>query len=190
MKAVPLSAAMAILAASCSGNSSAKPTPPTPDLRPIVDSAPYFCDLVPEGAFRRATGLTMKLSPRWSGPQTDNGLCLAFAADREAPLGLNWSFNNGKNVIDRQQRNGEDDSPHPLPPELGTGLAVIQPTAGADPRPNYVIALFKCGKRTPWIRIDFAPVVRGRDAVEDMVAFMRIAEKRFGQIHKCTPKPA
>ncbi|MFP3967877.1 hypothetical protein SMC26_36650 [Actinomadura fulvescens] len=102
---------------------------------------------------------------------------------------MDWSYNDGEKVLRRQQQNAEDKSPHRLPGDLGSGLAVVRPTAGADPRPNFVIALFKCGDERPWISIDFAPVVRGRDAVRDMVDFMRIAQKRFGQIHKCTPKP-
>ncbi|MQY07363.1 hypothetical protein ACRB68_54630 [Actinomadura sp. RB68] len=84
----------------------------------------------------------------------------------------------------------EDNSSRKLPADLGRGLAVIRPTAGADPRPNFVIALFRCGKRQPWISIDFAPVVRGRDALTDLVGFIRIAEQRFGRLHKCAPKPS
>ncbi|WP_242903179.1 hypothetical protein [Actinomadura terrae] len=76
---------------------------------------------------------------------------------------------------------------HPLPADLGSGLAVINPSLGSVPRPNYVISQFLCGKRRPWMSIDFALVARGRDAVRDMMDFMRIAEKRFREIHKCTP---
>ncbi|QXJ22093.1 hypothetical protein AGRA3207_003039 [Actinomadura graeca] len=183
-----LVAALAIGSAACDGGS--RKAGSAPDLRPITDSVPYLCDLVPETAFRRSTGLTMPVTVRWSGPQTDNGLCLAHVKEREAPLGIVWSFNDGDKTADSLREKLEGQVTHPIPAELGKGLAVVVPTAGAVARPNYVIAVFSCGKKRPWISIDFAPVVRGRDAVRDMVDFMRIAERRFGEIHRCGPKPA
>ncbi|MFI0447753.1 hypothetical protein [Actinomadura sp. 6N118] len=188
MRTVAVAAVMGMFSTVACTNASPPKVKASPDLRPVSDGPPYLCDLVSEPAFRRVTGL-MHLTSRWAGPQTDNGLCLAHIPGREAPLGLDWSYNDGQKVLRLQKENWEDNSPHRLPADLGSGLAVIRPTAGADPRPNFVIALFRCGKERPWISIDFAPVVRGRDAVQDMVEFMRIAEKRFGQIHKCTPKP-
>jgi hypothetical protein len=164
-----------------------KPSPPRPDLRPISDVGPYLCDLVPEAEFRRVTGLSLRLSPKWSGDMTSNGLCLTYAQGREAPLGVHWGYGDGEQVIRRQEKAYADNSPHALPKELGKGFASA---SAGNPNPNYVISLFRCGKERPWLRIDFAPVVRGRDAVQDMFAFMRIAQKRFGQIHKCEPRPS
>ncbi len=83
----------------------------------------------------------------------------------------------------------EDATYRDLPPELGDGVATTDGSNGLSSRDNLVVAMFRCGERKPWISIDFVPVVRGRDAVQDMVDFMRIAQKRFGQIHKCTPRP-
>ncbi|WP_242889193.1 hypothetical protein [Actinomadura litoris] len=173
--------------AGCDSDSPKKPPPSDP--RPVADSAPYLCDFVPERALRLVTGLDVALDARWSGPQTDNGLCLAHAKSRNAPLGVRWSYNNGDNVVEEQRKGWSGTADQPIPAELGKGLAV--PTASdATLRPNYVISVFSCGKKRPWISIDFAPVVRGRDAVRDMVDFMRIAERRFGEIHKCTPRPS
>ncbi|MFG1850537.1 hypothetical protein ACGFJT_01745 [Actinomadura geliboluensis] len=154
----------------------------------MSDSRPYLCDLVPERALRVVTGYSGPLTSSWDGPQTDNGLCLASGAVDEWPLGVTWEYRNGEKTVRLQERNWADSSPHKIPAELGRGLAVVAPTAGADRRPNFVIAVFKCGEKMPWISIDFARVVRGRDAVQDMFDFMRIAEKRFGQLHKCTPR--
>ncbi len=126
----------------------------------------------------------------WDGPKKDNGLCLALPPKGHAPLGVEWSYQDGEKILQIQNENWAQESPHPLPAELGRGLAGVQPSGGLDGLPNYVIALFRCGKKKPWISIDFAPVVRGRDAVQDMFDFMRIAEKPFGEIHKCTPRPA
>ncbi|MFD0685440.1 hypothetical protein [Actinomadura fibrosa] len=153
----------------------------------VKDQAPYLCDLVPESAFRLVTGLSFPVNAKWDGPHKKDGLCLAFAAGREAPLGVTWSYDDGEKILRLQHEKWRDQNAHRLPAALGDGLAVVIPTAGGIARPNYVVALFKCGGRRPWISIDFAPVVRGRDAVRDMVDFMRIAERRFGELHKCTP---
>lgn len=178
----------ATVVAGCDQSRTAEPTPP-PDTHPVAETAPYLCDLVPEQALRRVTGLAIPLDARWvNGPQPDNGLCLAYAKGREAPLGIDWSLADGEKTVRFQERKWAQETTHPLPAELGKGLAVVIPTAGGVARPNYVIAVFTCGKKKPWMSIDFAPVVRGRDAVQDMVAFMRIAERRFGVLHGCTPR--
>jgi len=161
-----------------------------PDLRPVADGGPYLCDLIPERAFRRSTGLTTPVIVKWAGPQTDNGLCLARAEGRDAPLGVRWSYNAADKTL-RFMRDKRSRVPtYSVPADLGQGLVALLPFGSAYPRPNYVIAAFHCGKKRPWISIDFAPVVSGRDAVRDMVDIMRIAERRFGEIHKCTPKPS
>ncbi|WP_157610455.1 hypothetical protein [Spirillospora albida] len=178
--------ALALFAVGCKGESRIEDAPA--DLRPVADEPPYLCDLVPESSFRRVTGIAAHVSDGWAGPQTDNGLCLAGVSGDEGSLGVNWSYNDGDKTIRFQQETWSKQPTHPFPPELGKGLAVVKPTAGAIARPNYVIAVFTCGEDRPWIRIDFAPVTRGRDAVQDMFAFMRIAQKRFGELHKCTPR--
>lgn len=184
-----LSVLLVPLSLGCDGGGSA-PAPPRPVNEPVSDSRPYLCDLVPERAFRQVTGYSGALTSSWDGPQTDNGLCLASGTGNEWPLGVSWEYRNGEKTVRFQERNWADSDPHKVPAELGRGLAVVIHTAGANKRPNYVIAVFKCGKKRPWISIDFAPVVRGRDAVQDMFDFMRIAEKRFGEIHKCEPRPS
>lgn len=178
---------LTLCTAGCKGESRVEGAPS--DLRPVADGAPYLCDLVPESSFRRVTGITARVADEWAGPQTDNGLCLAGVAGDEGSLGVNWSYNGGDKTVRFQQDTWSSQPAHPFPADLGKGLAVIKPTAGAIARPNYVIAVFSCGEERPWIRIDFAPVVKGRDAVRDMIDFMRIAQKRFGELHKCMPRP-
>lgn len=179
------------LSALLSGCENDSPSGLVADPGPVVDRAPYLCDMVPEPSFRQVTGLKGALVTAWAGPQADNGLCLVRAAEgKPPPLGLDWSYQDGANAIQLQRQNWKQESPRSLPADLGEGLAIVRPTAGAEARPNFVIALFRCGEKRPWISIDFVSVVRGRDAVQDMFDFMRIAEKRFGEIHKCTPRPS
>ncbi|MFA1543180.1 hypothetical protein [Actinomadura monticuli] len=105
-------------------------------------------------------------------------------------MGVEWSYAEGEKILQIQRKNWAHESSHQLPSDLGRGLAGYQPSGGIDGLPYYSIALFRCGKKKPWISIDFVRVVRGRDAVQDMFDFMRIAEKRFGEIHKCEPRPS
>ncbi|WP_146150310.1 hypothetical protein [Actinomadura rubrobrunea] len=169
----------------CDGGRNTAQSTVSADLAPVRDRVPYLCDLVPEVEFRRVTGLTMQLSAQWNGPQKDSGLCVAHAKGRQPPLGIQWDFDDGEKVL-RENRPSFPDSAHTLPADLGTGFA--RPDS-IKVRPNYVISLFRCGDKQPWLSIDFAPVVRGRDPVQDMFAFMRIAQNRFGELHKCTPRP-
>ena len=185
-----LATIMVIAAAAGCDDGGRRETPPSPDVRPVTDRSPYLCDLVPEPGFRRSTGLTTPLKSDWDGPQTDNGLCLARPSKGPAPLGIEWSYNGGEEILRTQRKNWAHGAARQLPSELGRGLAGYRSSGGLDGLPNYVVAVFKCGRKKPWISIDFVNVVRGRDAVQDMVDFMRIAEKRFGEIHKCEPRPS
>lgn len=179
---------LAPLAWGCSSSSPPAPPSRSPAVQ-IADEPPYLCDLVPERSFRRITGATFPVAPRWSGVPSKHGGCLAFAAGRDAPLGIEWSFQEGAKILQRQQQAFPDRPRRTLPTELGKGFAVVLARPHESRRPNYVIALFGCGKKQPWLRIDFAPVSIGRDALQDMADIMRIAQRRFGELHNCMPRP-
>ncbi|MFF4242145.1 hypothetical protein ACFYYL_40290 [Actinomadura geliboluensis] len=187
LRALGILAAAMILAAGCHDGVPREKSPP-PDALPVEDGAPYLCDLVPEPAFRRSTGVTAPLKSDWSKRQAGGGLCLASLQGGHAPLGIEWSTSDGEYILRTQRENWAEESSHQLPVELGRGLAGYRPSGGLTGLPNYVMALFRCGNKKPWISINFVSVVRGRDAVQDMFDFMRIAEKRFGDLHKCTPR--
>lgn len=171
---------------SASDHAPPAPSPSSPDLRPIRNTAPYLCDLIPEAEFRRVTGVRGPMEANMNGDPSNNGLCLAHRQTGRPPLGIQWDFDEGERILGGLEQDYMDNNPHKLPSDLGRGFAT---THDIRPRTNYVIALFRCGKKRPWMGIDFVPVVRGRDAVQDMIAFMRIAQQRFGEIHKCTPRP-
>jgi hypothetical protein len=162
-------------------------SPPPTSPSAIIDKAPYLCGLVPEQSFRRVTGVTFPLKPRWNGRQEQYGGCSAFAVGREPPLAIEWAWGNGRKHLRQLQESFSDDPHRDLPKELGEGIAVIWAKPDESRKPNSVFAIFQCDDRRLWMSIYFAAVVRGRDALQDMVDLMRIAQRRFGVVHHCTP---
>jgi hypothetical protein len=76
----------------------------------------------------------------------------------------------------------------PLASELGLGFSAYAP--GEDEAAPYAVAaVFQCGGQEFAIDIDLRRVSSGRNATKDLTDLMRIAQRRFGQLHKCTPKP-
>jgi hypothetical protein len=165
-------------------------TPTAVDTAAISSSGPYLCDLIPETALRQITGFSGELLTGWDGPQTDNGLCLVRSPGvQPSPLGLDWSYHEGRRILQEQRYNYQIDLLKPLPQDLGDGFAASGGTDSITGRPNHVIALFRCGTREPWLGIELRQVSHGRDAIKDLTQLMRIAEHRFGKLHHCTPMP-
>ncbi|MFG1943699.1 hypothetical protein [Nonomuraea sp. NPDC048826] len=52
-------------------------------------------------------------------------------------------------------------------------------------QPYRVSAKFTCGGKKRLIDIYLTQVAKGRDAMKDLTDFMRIAQKRYSQIHDC-----
>ncbi|MFG1701379.1 hypothetical protein [Nonomuraea sp. NPDC049309] len=76
-----------------------------------------------------------------------------------------------------------------LPKDLGTGL-IAYTERPPRTRPYYTMMLFRCGDKRPWISVDLSEVQSGRDPVSDLTQLLTIARKRYGEIHRCTPRPA
>lgn len=152
----------------------------------VKDSAPYWCDFVPQKAFSQIAGISDGAYESRDGWLSYNGTCLVMKPPT-APLGVSWA-ENGTEVIQRQEQQYNQFAPTPVPSALGRGFSVNAPDPMAG-RPYYVIAAFRCGHISPWIRIDLSQVVSGRNATQDLADLMRIAESRFGELHHCTPKP-
>jgi hypothetical protein len=100
---------------------------------------------------------------------------------------VSWA-QDGLEVVQRQEAAFASERPTTLPAMLGKGFTVNTPGAITG-RPYYTIATFRCGATSPWLRIDLARVIQGRDRIKDMISLMRIAEQRFGLLHHCAPKP-
>ncbi|WP_146103491.1 hypothetical protein [Nonomuraea solani] len=74
-----------------------------------------------------------------------------------------------------------------LPADLGDGMAVrLTNTVLAD-QPYRVSAKFRCGGKDRLVDIYLARVAAGRDGIKDLTALMRIAQKRYGGVYRCTP---
>jgi hypothetical protein len=86
------------------------------------------------------------------------------------------------------RRQVADDHPQPLPTELGTGYSAYSPRTAK--LPYAAEALFRCGAHEPWIFLALRSIAPGRNATEDLIGLMRIAERRFGVLHHCTPAAA
>lgn len=75
-----------------------------------------------------------------------------------------------------------------LPSELGDGMAGYMPDSIFADQPYRVSAKFRCGRDDRLIDISLAKVAKGRDAIQDLIALMRIAQSRYGELYDCTPQ--
>jgi hypothetical protein len=46
---------------------------------------------------------------------------------------------------------------------------------------------FQCGSGDAWVDIFLRSISPGRDMTRDLVDLMRIAQGRFGRLHRCSP---
>lgn len=191
----PLVPLVVLLGGGCT-HQSARPTPsstaqlstPTTDLRPISDSPPYWCEFVPQDALSKITGMSAGLTESRDGWLPDKGLCVVRDGSQSGPMGLDWENSNGRVQVDSQAKKHPGYKQTLLPTDLGYGFVVYFPKY-VDYRPYSVISTFQCGSLQPWLGIDLILVSPGRDYVRDLTDLMRIAQKRFGVLHKCTPGP-
>jgi hypothetical protein len=159
-----------------------------PDSRPVVESAPYWCDLIPKEALGRIMDIKGDLSEfRSSDNSIDRAVCGVKDEGKYGPLGVTWDLTDGRKLIASSLDQAASDHPQELPASLGSGFTVYSPATSRIP--YEVAALFRCGSREPWIYIAVRSISQGRNATKDLTDLMRIAQRRFGQLHKCTPKP-
>jgi hypothetical protein len=176
------------MTASCTSTSAAPSSSPSgkPIALQVTDSSPYWCDFLPQQAIRTITGLTAPLEERKSGVPATHGQCaLRNEYDR---LSLVWSVRDGDGVMDIARENFSERQLAVLPADLGTGL-IAYTTRLPRTRPYYTMMVFRCGDARPWISVDLSEVGKGRDPVSDLTQLLSIARKRYGELHKCTPKP-
>ncbi|MDR8410382.1 hypothetical protein MTP10_16760 [Nonomuraea sp. 3-1Str] len=183
--------ALGLLVAACSPKSDIASTPASP-LQPVVESAPYVCALIPEQAFRLVSGVTGSLAEKTDGNER-NGDC---RAPDTVPRSLEvWWMQEGRGMprdhldllIEDRRKVYTGHGGVALPAELGDGMAAYLPDPPVGDPPYQVSAKFRCGGEDRLIDILLPQVAKGRDAIKDMTELMRIAQKRYGVLHHCTP---
>lgn len=158
------------------------------DMRPVVDTAPYWCDLVPRESMARVSGPEHELVEVRSPENTaEQGICSVKDAGRYGPLGVLWDLKGGRASLASNLRQLAADRPRPLPVRLGSGFVAYSPRTSHLPYESG--SLFRCGSHEPWIYIALRTVSAGRDATEDLTALMEVAQRRFGEVHRCVPRP-
>ncbi|MFG1702458.1 hypothetical protein ACFLIM_04630 [Nonomuraea sp. M3C6] len=65
-------------------------------------------------------------------------------------------------------------------------MAAYLPNTPFADQPYQVSAKFRCGGKERLIDIYLAQIAKGRDAMKDLIALMRIAQKRYGEVYNCT----
>ena len=184
---------MAVTVVACTADPGPAPPPPSPtpsaDLRPVVDQAPYWCEFIPQEAFRRVSGITQPFTEEKDGPWEDYGGCLIVNNGR-VPVSVWWSrADDSAARLKLLRDNWDSTDPTPLPSDLGDGFVAYAGPDSLETRPYFSVARFRCGKEKPWISIDLETVAQGRDPVKDITDLLRVARTRYGRLHDCTPKP-
>jgi hypothetical protein len=164
---------------------------PAPAPQPIVDTSPHLCALVPEQAFRLVSGVNEPTTERTNGTD-QNGDCRT--PDKTPPLLEVWWGEEGTGMPSEHLKflaDGRLDiyksyGGVTLPADLGNGMAAYLTDGLLAEQPYRVSAKFRCGNKERMIDIYLTQVAKGRDAMKDLTDLMRIAQKRYSQIHDCT----
>ncbi|MFI7232498.1 hypothetical protein ACIBO5_55700 [Nonomuraea angiospora] len=176
------------LGAACASKSDtpAQPTPKiTADTSPITDSGPYWCDVFPQQAIRKISGLTIPLEESIDGVPATHGGCIL--KNEYTRFSLNWSTRGGDEALELARKNFGRHQLTELPADLGEGLVAYTRDLPIT-NPYVAFILFRCGDKRPWMGIDFSEVAAGRNVVTDSIELLRIARNRYGKLHNCSPK--
>ena len=161
---------------------------PAPDTRPVVDLAPYWCTFVSQEALRRVTGLSRALTERATGDWRTSGQCRIETADHAQVLTTHWSATgDSRRVLHDAYKSWRRNHPFQLPAELGNGFGSLPRPIPQNTQPYYVISSFTCGGANPRITLEISAITPGRNATDDLIEMMRVAQKRYGRLFSCAP---
>ncbi|MFG1943696.1 hypothetical protein [Nonomuraea sp. NPDC048826] len=184
-------ATLALLTTACAPDVDDVAHPSLPPS-PVVDSTPYLCKFVPDRAFRLVSDTTGILPEKTDGNDR-NGNCRAPDTSAQAlevwwmqeggmPKGhLDFLMNDRRKVYSRY-------GGVVLPADLGEGMAAYVANPPVNDQPYNVSAKFRCGTMDRLIDISLPKISKGRDAMKDLTDLMRIAQKRYAEVHNCTLK--
>ncbi|MGW4411908.1 hypothetical protein ACWEJ6_48405 [Nonomuraea sp. NPDC004702] len=128
----------------------------------------------------------MPLQEDKGGVPATHGICTL--RNGYTRLSVVWSERDGDNVMDLARENFGAYRLSALPADLGEGF-IAYTRRSPRTNPYYTMMLFQCGSKRPWISVDLSEVAKGRDPVSDLTRLLSIARARYGELHKCTPKP-
>lgn len=162
--------------------------PGSTDSGLVTDSGPYWCDLIPRDALRRVLGPAVDLHEfRNAGATKNNTICGVRDTAKYGPLGVQWNIDGGPDEVAAWTHDVASDRPAALPARLGIGFTVH--SVSASRLPYMSVSAFRCGPHDPWIEIFLRTVAPGHDASRDLTALMEVAQRRFGEVHRCVPRP-
>jgi hypothetical protein len=137
---------------------------------------------------RRVSGVLTGLSEiRNAGATKDRSICGVRDRERYGPLVVQWNVTGGRDEIATWMKDVASDHPTPLPSQLGVGFNVYSQSASR--LPYFTASAFDCGAHDAWIEIFLRTISAGRNPTSDLTDLMRIAQRRFGKVHHCTPRP-
>ncbi|MFI6636917.1 hypothetical protein ACIBI7_49220 [Nonomuraea fuscirosea] len=175
------------LSTGCTPEPAATPPQRSPEATPVIDAAPYWCEVIPQQGVRAISGLTMPLEEsKWGALASHGGCSLRNEYSR---FSLNWSINGGEEALGLARKNFGSTRLSELPADLGKGLIAY---TGGIPRskPYVAFILFRCGKNQPWMGTSLSQVAKERNVVKDLTDLLHIARDRYGKAHSCTPEAA
>src|SRR5687768_10979406 len=87
-----------MLSFGCTQQTHSPPPKTTAEPLPVIDSSPYWCDVIPQQAIRVISGLTIPLEQSKEGvPATHGGCALRNEYNH---FSLNWSIRDGEKALD------------------------------------------------------------------------------------------
>jgi hypothetical protein len=179
-----LSAILAILLNGCSPSHD---NAPKINLEPVRDTAPYWCQLVPQVSVRDVTGVRQALRQDRDVNLSSSLSTCEVGDETQLPLEVQLAL-SAEAKFQEKQEFAHNRSEMALPLELGHAIFRTSPEA-----PNYSIASrFHCGDNAVWIEIVVRAIQVGRNPKIDLPAFLKIAENRYASLAKCqikTPVP-
>ncbi|WP_336204714.1 hypothetical protein [Nonomuraea sp. LPB2021202275-12-8] len=158
----------------------------------MMDASPYVCKLIPEQAFRLASGVKAPLSEKTAGNE-ESGEC--WSPDTKPhPLEVGWLQVGGGTsqehmdfLLDDRRSLYTRHGGVTLPTDLGAGMAAYLTNGLLADQPYRVSAKFRCGGKERLLDIYLSQVAKGRDGIKDLTDLMRIAQRRYGEVYDCVP---
>jgi hypothetical protein len=156
------------------------PTHKTVVVRPVTETAPYWCQLIPQQAVRDVTGITEPLTQENDIRPTDSVSACEVGSKEKLPLEVELALSAEAQLRETKEFS-HNKSQMELPSNLGRAIFRTAPDA-----PNFAISsAFHCGGKLTWLSIVIRPVRSGRDPRADLPALLSIAEKRYAELARC-----